>query len=580
MPAIGTDTLVLANMHISDLDLSSTTASQLYFSEVFSTDGTLSWPSSVDRIDTNFGALEGSIGPFPETLRVLIIDLTYLRCIPTLPDGLEQLTNSFPGGSCLPNWPSSLNYALIASVVYDSSNAPLCSVLNSTCPGSYPGIAGRVFHDLNENSSFDIGEPGLPQATVTLQPNGNMVSCATDGTWEIGVAPGSYTISAASNYPYIQSIAPASHVADVPNMGDTDTNNDFAVTLTPDIQDLRAYMYADPARPGFDNQVYLRCENYGTTEVDATLTLTFDADQSWLGSSVTPASQTGNAATWSFPAMPIGSVQQIVVDLNTAANVPLGTSIVHTLIADPVVSDETALDNTATCTDSVVGSYDPNDKLLSPARLTPDEVAAGSTPIEYTIRFQNTGTFHAERVVILDTLSNDLQWESMTFVASSHDQHWYITDGVLHVIHNDINLPDSTTDEPASQGFFTFRMLPKTNLGDGSVITNIAHIVFDFNEPIITPPAVFTVDVDAAVSEVQGTRTVLLSPNPAHDRIQVRMAAAGTALYVITDLLGRTRSTGLLQPDGWIDVGSLTDGVYFLEVAYGPQRRVERFVKN
>ncbi|MCB9177979.1 MAG: T9SS type A sorting domain-containing protein [Flavobacteriales bacterium] len=539
----------------------------------------ITWPNQIEFLYCNAVQFPISSG-WPDLLDTLVVD-SPMECMPFLPNSLSHLyLGIWWEGRCMPNWPTSLPHYSLAGAIITEEQAIYCSVLNSTCPGSYPGIAGHVFRDLNGNGSFDPNEPGLHQATVTLQPNGNMVSCTTDGTWEIGVAPGSYTITAASSYPYIQSIAPASHAADVPNMGDTDTDNDFAVTLTPDIQDLRTYVYADPARPGFENQMYLRCENYGTTEVDATLTLTFDADQSWLGSSVSPASQTGNAATWSFPAMPIGSVQQIVVDLNTAANVPLGTSIVHTVIADPVASDETPLDNTATYTDSVVGSYDPNDKLLNPARLTPDEVAAGVTPIEYTIRFQNTGTYQAERVVILDTLSNDLQWESMTFVASSHDQHWYITDGVLHVIHNDINLPDSTADEPGSHGFFTFRMLPKTNLGDGSVITNIAHIVFDFNEPIITPPAVFTVDVEAAVSEVQGTRTMLLSPNPAHDRIQVRKAAAGTALYMITDILGRTRSTGLLQPDGWIDIGSLTDAVYFLEVADGPQRRVERFVKN
>jgi hypothetical protein len=91
---------------------------------------------------------------------------------------------------------------------------------------------------------------------------------------------------------------------------------------------------------------------------------------------------------------------------------------------------------------------------------------------------------------------------------------------------------------------------------------------------------VFTVDVEAAVSEVQSARTMLLSPNPAHDRIKVRMASAGTAMYVITDVLGQTLSTGLLQPDGWLDIASLTSGVYFLEVADGLQRLVERFVKD
>ncbi|MBK8532639.1 MAG: hypothetical protein IPL64_12190 [Flavobacteriales bacterium] len=78
-------------------------------------------------------------------------------------------------------------------------------------------------------------------------------------------------------------------------------------------------------------------------------------------------------------------------------------------------ADETPEDNAAHFSDIVVGSYDPNDKLLSPAKLSPEVVAVGETPIEYTIRFQNTGTYLAERVVILDTLSEDLQWASIRF---------------------------------------------------------------------------------------------------------------------------------------------------------------------
>ncbi|HRF82091.1 MAG TPA: hypothetical protein PL070_18610, partial [Flavobacteriales bacterium] len=101
-------------------------------------------------------------------------------------------------------------------------------------------------------------------------------------------------------------------------------------------------------------------------------------------------------------------------------------------------------------------------------------VTLGETPIEYTIRFQNTGTYLAERVVILDTLSTDLQWESMRFIASSHDHTWYIVNGVLHVIHNDIMLPDSNSNEAASHGFFKFSMLPKADLVNGAVIENIA----------------------------------------------------------------------------------------------------------
>jgi hypothetical protein len=52
------------------------------------------------------------------------------------------------------------------------------------------------------------------------------------------------------------------------------------------------------------------------------------------------------------------------------------------------------------------------------------------------------------------------------------------------------------------------------------VIENIAHIVFDFNAPIITPPAVFTVDVLASVAEEAGN-AFRIYPNPVHDRLWI-----------------------------------------------------------
>lgn len=582
LPSFSTNSLNIQGCSVALLDLSQVETLRMDLS--FCSDGgDIRWPSAMEQLHLDMCYQQGIWGPFPSTLRQIYMDMTSVHCMPWLPDGLDMLScYPFFGIGCFNNWPSSLAHAFHLlgpdEEYVTQATANYCSVLNSTCPGPNPGIAGRVFRDLDNNGQYDAGEPGLPQASVTLQPNGNMVSCQPDGTWEIGVLPGVYSITAASNYPYIQSIAPATHSADVSVMGSADTDNVFAVVLMPDVQDLRVHASAAPARPGFDNHVYLRCENYGTTPVDAELTFTFDADQTWLGSSIAPSAMTGNTATWNFPAMPIGAVRNIVVELNTAASVPLGTAIAHALTADPIATDETPLDNTCTFTDSVIGSYDPNDKLLSPAVLTPDEVAAGDKPITYTIRFQNTGTYHAERVVILDTLSTDLQWSSMRFIASSHDQYWYITDGVLHVIHNDIMLPDSTADEAGSHGFFTFSMLPKTTLGNGSTIANIAHIVFDFNEPIITPPAVFTVDIGAGIASAPGTSALRLLPNPAHDRIQV---TADTALpYRILNALGQPMQQGIVVPGVWLDVQALPAGAYIMETTEAGARTSLRFLKK
>ena len=106
------------------------------------------------------------------------------------------------------------------------------------------------------------------------------------------------------------------------------------------------------------------------------------------------------------------------------------------------------------------------------------------------IRFQNTGTDTAYRVVVLDTLSTYLDIETIRLGMSSHNYRFFV-DGnedfqVLRFEFENINLPDSTTDEPASNGFIKFKINQKANNAIGTLIKNSAAIYFDFNSPIIT----------------------------------------------------------------------------------------------
>lgn len=560
LPALQADSIAVYSVILYDMDLSAASATAVSIAE---TDlaGAVSWPAGVQRMNVQNVVGLKTLGVLPDSLEQLVFLSSEVGiCLQWLPESLTELILQADLG-CLPNWPPGIGSAIAQWGAPEE--AVYCSVLNSTCPGGYPGIAGRVFVDTDGNGQYDTDEPGLPQANVTVMPAGNVTGVLADGTWEIGVYPGSHTITAATNYPYVQAIAPAEHTADVPAMGDTDTDNDFAVTLMPGIADLRAQLYAQEARPGYENRLFLTCTNYGTVPMNATLTLDFDAGQSWVGSSITPTTLAGQTATWDLGTMPFAAVTQMTVDLYTDATVPLGTPLLHTLTALPVEGDETPDDNIVLWNDTVVGSYDPNDKLIAPATLTPAEVAAGQTPIEYTIRFQNTGTYLAERVVILDTLPDGLVPESIQFLASSHDNHWYVTDGVLHVVHEDIMLPDSTSDEPGSHGYVMFRIMPRTDLMEGEQVHNIAHIVFDFNEPIITPPAVFTVSTPTGVGDV-ATAPIGIRPNPVRDRLWVS-GIDGPVPYRVRDVHGRTVQQGTLA-QGAVDVAALPAGMYVIEV--------------
>ncbi|MCC7464784.1 MAG: T9SS type A sorting domain-containing protein [Saprospiraceae bacterium] len=135
----------------------------------------------------------------------------------------------------------------------------------------------------------------------------------------------------------------------------------------------------------------------------------------------------------------------------------------------------------------VVNSYDPNDKTALPLGFGPQHLVHPGTPLEYTIRFQNTGNDTAFTVILRDTLSELLDRSRIELLGSSHAYTFaQLNDSILHVRFDNILLPDSSTNPEASQGYFSFRIYPKPELPNGTVVHNRAAIYFDQNPPIIT----------------------------------------------------------------------------------------------
>jgi uncharacterized repeat protein (TIGR01451 family) len=133
------------------------------------------------------------------------------------------------------------------------------------------------------------------------------------------------------------------------------------------------------------------------------------------------------------------------------------------------------------------GSYDPNDKQAYPQGIGNQHFIDEKEELDYTIRFQNTGTDTAFTVVVRDTLSSLLDIATLRAGASSHRYQLDILEGrILKFTFNKINLPDSTRNKLKSQGFIKFLVRLKANIAFGSKIENKAAIYFDFNVPVIT----------------------------------------------------------------------------------------------
>ncbi len=221
-----------------------------------------------------------------------------------------------------------------------------------------------------------------------------------------------------------------------------------------------------------------------------------------------------------------------------------------------------------------VGSWDPNDKQAFPTGYSNPHYIDDNVDLEYRIRFQNTGTYYANNVVILDTLSPHLDPTTILPTVSSHAYTWRLLNGnVIEFRFNNIMLPDSTTDFDASHGFIDFRIQQQNNNPIGTIIYNQAAIYFDQNPPVITNQTYHTIGQGFII--FSGIENVLVPqvkvhvyPNP-FDQYTTLQIESETIYQHITlevfDAMGRTIVKKQNQTDQQIilERKNMSQGVYF-----------------
>lgn len=226
------------------------------------------------------------------------------------------------------------------------------------------------------------------------------------------------------------------------------------------------------------------------------------------------------------------------------------------------------------------GAYDPNDKQGLPLGYGPLRYIEPRTELEYTIRFQNTGTDTAFTVRIIDTLSGLFDVRTLRVGASSHPYEFeLIGPGILHFRFPDIRLPHKGIDEAGSQGFVRYSVAPREQVALETDLHNRAGIYFDFNLPIVTNTTQHRIGVNfvpVSVWQPLGAayRTVV-QPNPFsnHATVVVEKApvAAQYQLRVFSAagllVLEQRSATSVFS----LHTETLNEGLYFFQV-YGDGR--------
>ena len=224
----------------------------------------------------------------------------------------------------------------------------------------------------------------------------------------------------------------------------------------------------------------------------------------------------------------------------------------------------------------IIGSWDPNDKAGFPYGYGEEHYIDQNEPLEYKIRFQNTGTDTAFNVRIIDTLSMFLNPVTIRPGASSHAYTYSLSgEGILTFDFQNIMLPDSNVNELLSHGFVKFEIEQQVDNPIGSVINNSAAIYFDFNEPVITNTTFheigedyITIIVDPETGK-NGVK-VLISPNPFSDQTTIEIIGSPKDLQknlILHNSIGQAIRTEAFEGNQLqFHKRELIAGIYFYQV--------------
>lgn len=291
-------------------------------------------------------------------------------------------------------------------------------------PQNYGSLSrGLVFNDENNNGLHEPAEAVLPHLQVHIQEPGAwypfwFVTTRSDGEYAIGSLPGAtdtLRVSVPSNY--VENINPPEYVVTASGDG-----RNFGVHFKPNITDVAiGGHYAGRPRPGFNLSTYLFYSNVGTIPAEGKVSLKLDPKYQFASADPAPTSIFGSdSLVWDFSQLALFEHRNILIHGKLESTVPLGSLLKMRGHISSVSADSLEANNHFILCDTVVGSFDPNLKQVEPGKgLTPNEIAAGKELL-YTIQFQNTGTFQADRVRITDQLDTALNASTLRLVASSH----------------------------------------------------------------------------------------------------------------------------------------------------------------
>lgn len=417
-------------------------------------------------------------------------------------------------------------FTVVNNILYAASTWH--SVWKRAAP--FNAISGQVYLDANNNGIKDAAEQPLQTAIMYTQIMGHTATTDALGHYSLVTDAIGDTMRVALPNTFFSS-TPGYYIT-----AGADTGKNYALYAPPSIVDVSVELTNTTVfRPGFNTNLVLEVRNNAMNTQTPSLIVVLDSNVQFTSATPSPTSINGDTLLWQLGAMSFGDNSIITVSATTLIAAALGTTVTVYAAISPIVDDTIPENNTSVLTDTIVGSYDPNDKQCSLGnKISPQQIQE-EEEVVFTVRFQNTGNYQADFVRISDTVSRFFDLSTFKVLSSSHSMHWSMQGlGIVNFYFDSILLPAMTDDEPGSHGFVKYSLRCKQSALVGDAITNTAFIYFDFNAPIVTNTTTTVVTVPFVATDIQEVvfaedLAIRVYPNPTSKILYLDLSELGVS---------------------------------------------------
>jgi uncharacterized delta-60 repeat protein len=451
-------------------------------------------------------------------------------------------------------------------------------------------LKGDLFYNVFGNNKFDINENGCDINDVKFPflkyniSNGTVQIPNSLGSYSFSLGEGTHIITPFFENPNYFIATPSSITVDFPSQTSPFMQN-FCITpngIHPDLEVVLIPIGA--ARPGFDAKYKLVYKNKGNQLQSGSVSLNFDdAVLDYVSAAPVASTSSTNVRTWNFTNLNPYETREVLITLNLNTPVetpPLngGSVLNYTTTISSAQTDETPNDNTFTLNQTVVNSYDPNDKTCTfGPTVGTDKVGEYA---HYVIRFENSGTYNAQNINVTDVIdTNKFDINTLVPLSGSALFTTKISGGnKVEFKFDNINLPYTSG---TNTGYVAFKIKTKSTLVAGDTFGGLANIYFDYNYPITTNTYTTTIQA-LSTQDFSFGNYFSLYPNPVSDVLNInkKESIEISSIYIYNVLGQLMMVVPNAKNSSTIDVSNLSSGNYFVKVNSDKGTSNTKFIKK